>query len=160
MSIKNPKNLEKMKEKSSLNLKNFLSVLTVVLTEEMTSNAEKLKSFQVKENLKILVKYVAKTQAKEGLYYMIKEPNSRAAKALLIYELKKVVADDVYLKNLSLSVLKNSDSLNDVKSIVFMNLNFLDNDNIIQIGNNNIAIGDCRSLNIHIENDNIDLELN
>ncbi len=148
-----------MKVKNSLNVKDFLSVLTIVLADENVSNSQELDKNKVQENLKILIKGIIQTGAMEGLYYLLKEPNSRAAKILLKKDLKKVLANNIELKNLALATLRNSDLLKDVKSINFINLNFSDSDNIIQIGNNNIAIGNARSLDVEIRNNNIYFEL-
>ena len=148
-----------MKAKNSINLKVFLSVLNIVLAGENISNDQELDKNKVQENLKILIKGIIQSEAIEGLYYLVKEPNSRAAKIILKNDLKKVLANNIELKNLSLSILKNSDVLKDIKSINFTNLHLSDSDNIIQIGNNNIAIGNTRSLDIQIGNDNIYFEL-
>lgn len=148
-----------MKEKNSLNINNLLSVLSIILADENVSNSQELDKNKVQENLKILIKGIIQSEAKEGLYYLVEEPNSRAAKILFKNDLNKLLANNMELKNLSLLILRNSDLLKDVKSINFINLNLSDSDNIIQIGNNNIAIGNARSLDVEIGDDNIYFEL-
>lgn len=147
-----------MKKRTNLKLKDLLSVLSIVLAEEKIYDAEKLDKSKAKENLKILIKCIVQSKALEALSFLIEEPNSRAAKILLKRDLKELLDNDVRLKSLSLSILSNSDLLKDVKSITFVNLNFSDNGSVIQIGNNNIVIGNARSLDIQIGDDNVYFE--
>ena len=137
------------------NVADLLTILTLALAEENISDSEELHKSQAQETLELLVNRLTQSQAAEGLYYLIKEPDSKGAKTLLRIQLKELIKTDATVRKLSLSIVENSHLLKTIKSIEITNLNFSDNDNTIQIGNSNISIGNASQRNIQIGNGKI-----